>query len=152
MSERNTTAMYLAIVAGVMLFIAGITGVALIEKIKSFVVDTLKIQNDALNWVFLILLFLASLGGILVIFGGILIGKNKVGIGKILITIGVGTGLIGLIIALILFAINKTFDTGPGAILALVGIILSVMARLMAKKDGIPQDQQPQADRSQQPS
>jgi hypothetical protein len=140
MAERNKSAMYLAVVAGVILLIAGITGVAFINKIKDFVLQ--QFNNEALQWVFLILILLASLGGILVIIGGILIGKDKVTGGKILITIGVGTGLIGLIIALIIFAVERTMDTSISGILGLVGIILSVAARMMAKKKEDPQAQQ----------
>ena len=64
--------------------------------------------------------------------------ENKVGGGKILITIGIGTGLIGLIIALYVLAIQKTMDISIGGIFGLVGIILSVVARTMAKKDDSP--------------
>lgn len=137
MSERNKTAMYIAISAGVMLLIAGITGVAFIEKIRDFAKS--QFNNEALNLVFVILIFLAALGGILVMLGGILIGKNKVGLGKVLITIGVGTGLIGLIMTLYVLAVQKTMDTSIGGIFGLIGIILSVVARMMAKKDDSPQ-------------
>ena len=141
MAERNKTAMYLAVAAGVLLLVAGITGVAMIQTIKDFVTNMFP-GNDILNIVFMILLLLAALGGILVIVGGVLIGKNKVGGGKVLITIGVGAGLVGLIIALVISAKQGALVTGSGGIIGFVGIVLSVIARMMAKKDENPQQPQ----------
>jgi uncharacterized membrane protein HdeD (DUF308 family) len=138
MSDRNKTAMYLAVAAGVLLLVAGITGVAFINKIQEFVLKQFG-QNDMLKWVFVVLIFLSSLGGILVIAGGVLVGKNKVGGGKILITIGVGVGLIGVIIALYWVAVSQKIETSMTSIFGLVGVILSVAARMTAKKDDAPQ-------------
>jgi predicted Na+-dependent transporter len=143
MSGRNTTAMYLAIVAGIMLLVTGITGVAMIDKLRDIVKNQFG-DNATLDLVFLILLVLASLGGIIVILGGVLIGKNKVGLGKFLITIGVGTGALGLAIALILYVKGDNKEFLVGGIVGIVGIVLSVAARMMAKKDESPPQQSQQ--------
>ena len=97
MSSKNTQAMIIAIVAGILLLIAGISGLATWGTIKDFV-TTHVIDNNVVQIVFAILIFIASLGGIAVIIGGLLIGKKKVGTGKFIIALGAGMGIIGLII------------------------------------------------------
>jgi len=136
--QENKTACYLAIVAGVLLLVTGITGVPLWEKIKEIV--TKNISSDAtVGLVFVALILLASLGGILVMAGGGLLFKDKVGPGKILITIGAGAGLIGLIIMVVIWIYEMTAPTLTiPFILGLVGVILSVAARLKAKKPPKP--------------
>ncbi|UCF49830.1 MAG: hypothetical protein JSU91_08790, partial [Thermoplasmatales archaeon] len=96
MGSRNTQAMVIALVAGIFLIIGGISGLATWETIKDFVTEHIA-DNNIIQVVFAILIFIASLGGISVIAGGILIGKSKVRLGKLIITLGAGLGLIGLI-------------------------------------------------------
>jgi len=132
--KENRTACYLAIVAGVLLLVTGITGVPLMEKIKELV--TKNISSDPnLGLVFVVLILIASLGGILVVAGGGLLYKDKVGPGKIVITIGAGAGLIGLIFTIVVWTYEMTAPTLTiPFILGLVGVVLSVAARLKAKK------------------
>ena len=99
MASKNSQAMVIAIIAGILLLIAGVSGFAAWEAIKDFV-TTNVIDNSVVQIVFAILIFIASLGGIAVIAGGLLLGKNKVGTGKFLITLGAGLGLIGLIFSI----------------------------------------------------
>ena len=130
---RNTVAMYLAIVAGVLLLGAGVTGVATWETIRSFVISFLG-SHWVLIFLFQVLIFIASLGGVAVICGGVLIGAGRTSIGKLLILLGTGVGLIGLLLAVAL----PWFQQG-GTTLALgtstgtVGIVLSIAARIIAK-------------------
>ena len=100
MSSKNKKAMYIAIIAGILLLIEGISGLATMNVIKDFVTTHIA-DNQILQIIFTILIFIASLGGIAVIIGGIIIGKNHIKTGKILIIIGVGIGIIGLIVAFI---------------------------------------------------
>lgn len=136
--QENKTACYLAIAAGILLLITGITGVGLMEKIKELV--TKNISSDAtIGLIFVVLILLASFGGILVMAGGGLLYKDKVRPGKILITIGTGAGLIGLIIAVVVWVYEMSAPTLTiPFILGLVGVILSVAARLKAKKPPVP--------------
>jgi uncharacterized SAM-binding protein YcdF (DUF218 family) len=60
-----------------------------------YIVNSLIVQI-----IFSILLFFASLGGISVIIGGLLIGKDKRRTGKILLSLGAGLGLIGLLFSM----------------------------------------------------
>jgi len=75
MVKKNNGAMFIAIIAGLLLLISGLSGVATWETIQDFV-KTYVIENYFIEIVFAILILIASLGGISVIIGGILIGKN----------------------------------------------------------------------------
>ncbi len=134
MSGRNTTSMVIAIIAGVLLLIAGMSGAAAWESIKSFVSNNIA-DNGAIQMVFAILIFIASLGGLVVILGGILIWKNKVGVGKVLIALGAGVGIIGLIVSIIVAVAESDLTIGGFLTAGGIGIILSIVARAMAKKE-----------------
>ncbi|MEW6593199.1 MAG: hypothetical protein AB1305_06000 [Candidatus Hadarchaeota archaeon] len=74
---RNSLAMVLAIVAGILILAAGLTGATTWESIRNFV-TTLLGNHWALLLLFQVLVFLASLGGIAVILGGLLFGLGRV--------------------------------------------------------------------------
>jgi hypothetical protein len=132
MREQNKTAAILAILGGIILLIAGVTGAAAWERLGDLAIEITGIE--ALGTVFQILVVMGSLGGLLVILGGLLFSWDKVGGGKVLIAIGAGMGLIGLIIFLILTLMSD--DPGGNIIGALsigfVGLILSIIARMKA--------------------
>ena len=134
MTSRNRQVMGIAIIAGILLLIAGISGLATWETIKYFV-TTHVADNSVVQIVFAILIFIASLGGISVIIGGLLIGKNKVGTGKFIITLGAGLGLIGLIFSLAVAYIEGDFTVGSFFSIGMIGLILSIVARVRAKKE-----------------
>jgi hypothetical protein len=76
---------------------------------------------------------LIALGGITVIFGGIVILSGHLTSGRLLIAFGGGTGFIGFLIAL-----GYSFLTsGPSSIIVhveyWVGVVIAVVARWMAK-------------------
>jgi len=133
MSSKNTQAMIIAFIAGILLLISGLSGVATWETIKDFVVTHVG-DNEILQIVFTILLFIASLGGIAVIIGGLLIGKNRVGTGKFIIALGAGLGLIGLIISIIIAYQQESLTLEGFLSIGMIGLILSIVARFMAKK------------------
>ncbi|UCB58567.1 MAG: hypothetical protein JSV67_08190 [Thermoplasmatales archaeon] len=130
---KNSTAMKIAIFAGILLLISGINGIAAWETIKNFVISTIA-DHFIIQVIFAILLFIASLGGISVIAGGLLIGKGKVGTGKFLISLGTGLGLIGLIIAIYIGYTEGNLTIGSFFSIGVIGLILSIVARLLAKK------------------
>ena len=134
MGSRNTQAMAVAFLAGFFLIIGGISGLATWETIKDFVTEHIA-DNNFIQVVFAVLIFIASLGGISVIAGGILIGKNKVRLGKFIITLGAGLGLIGLIFSLIVTYMEGNFTIGSFLSIGVIGLILSIVARMLAKKE-----------------
>ena len=87
MSSKNSKVLGIAVVAGILLLIAGVSGLATWETIKEFVTENV-IDNGIVQVVFAILIFIASLGGISVIIGGFLIWKDKIGLGKFMISLG----------------------------------------------------------------
>ncbi len=121
-------------IAGVFLVIAGVSGLALWETIKDFVTNYI-IDNSVIQLVFAVLIFIASLGGIAVIAGGLFIGKNYVSIGKFLISLGAGFGLIGLIFSITVTYSKGDFTFGSFFSIGAIGLILSVVARVFVKKE-----------------
>ena len=132
MTSRNKAAMGVAIVAGLLLLIEGISGFATWSTIKEFVTDNVT-DNEIVMYIFVILIFIASLGGISVIIGGLLIGKNKVRTGKFIIALGAGLGLIGLIVSIIIGLTEGSFTLNSLITLGAIGLILSIVARMMAE-------------------
>ena len=124
--------MIIAIVAGILLFVAGVSGAAAWEAIKTFV-TTYIINNIAVQIVFVILIFIVSLGGISVIIGGLLVGKNKVRTGKFTISLGAGMGLIGLIVSIVMAVVANSLIIGEFMSVGGIGLFLSIVARVVAK-------------------
>jgi hypothetical protein len=125
--------MYVAFVAGIFLLISGVSGLATWETIKSFV-TTYVADNIVIQIIFAILIFIASLGGISVITGGILIGRDKVGIGKLVIGMGAGLGIIGLLVSIAIAFLEGNLTIGSFFSIGAIGLILSIVARSLAKK------------------
>ena len=133
MTTKNKQAMIIAIIAGVLLLLAGMSGVAVWETIKDFVIENIT-DNNIVQYVFTILIFIASLGGIAVIIGGILISKNKIRTGKLFISLGAGLGLIGLIFSIIVAYLEENLTMGSFLSIGTIGLILSIVARIIASK------------------
>jgi hypothetical protein len=134
MTSRNSRIMVMAIIAGILLLIAGVSGLAAWESIKDFVTNNIT-DNSIVQIIFAILIFIASLGGVSVIIGGLLIWKNKIGTGKLFISLGAGLGIIGLIFSIIVAYMEDNFTIGSIFSIGMMGLILSIVARLMAKKE-----------------
>jgi len=134
MDSRNSKAIIVAVFAGILLLISGVSGLATWEAIKNFVTANV-IDNYIVQIIFVVLIFIASLGGISVIIGGLLIGKDKIGTGKLFISLGAGLGLIGLLVSIIIAFMENNFTIGSFFSVGAIGLILSIVARLMVKKD-----------------
>ena len=133
MKSKNSSAMIIAFLAGILLLISGISGLATWETIKNFVTQNI-IDNTIVQFIFAILIFIASLGGLSVIAGGILIGKNKIRTGKFLIMLGAGMGLIGLIFTVAVAYVEGSLTLGSFFSIGTIGLVLSIIARLIVKK------------------
>ena len=94
----------------------------------------------AFGWVLLILGFLAGLGGITVVAGGVMILMYRIGLGKFLIGTGIGISLIGIIVKIITAAIGGAVMASVLGLIALVltlqgiAIVLSIIARQLTRK------------------
>ena len=131
---ENKKVMIVAIFAGILLLISGVSGLAIWEAIKNFVTTNI-IDNYIVQIIFVVLIFIASLGGLSVIIGGLLIGRDRIRTGKLFISLGAGLGLIGLIISIIVAVMENSFMIGSFFSIGAIGLILSIIARLMVKKD-----------------
>jgi hypothetical protein len=128
----------LSILGGILLLISGTSGpigifLVILEQLPLFIKDTL-IQTMA-TIVALFLIILSSLGGLTVILGGYLVYKKHVGTGKLLIGLGAGVGIPWLLFILFTLAMTQkvTAVTAQHSILGWSGIILSFIARSIAK-------------------
>jgi len=133
MASRNKSAMIIAIIAGIFLLIDGVNGFVTWDTIKSFITNYL--DNEIIQIIFTILLFIAGLGGISVIAGGLLIGKNKIRLGKFVILLGTGLGLIGFVFSIIVAINNGNSSFNSFLKFGAIGIILSIVARVIVGKD-----------------
>jgi len=133
MDSKIKNAMIIAVISGILLLISGFSGLATWESIKEFVTQNV-IDNGIVQIVFAILIFIASLGGLSVIIGGLLIGKEKILTGKLFITLGAGLGLIGLIISIVIAIMESNLTLGSYFSIGMIGLILSIIARMMVKK------------------
>lgn len=123
----------IAVVGGVLMLIAGVTGASTWREIGDIAIDITGVQS--LGIVFQVLVLIGSLGGLVVIVGGLILQKSVTS-GKILITIGAGFGIIGLIIFLVVTFMGDNpaanFISAIG--LGFIGLILTIVARQKAVK------------------
>ena len=136
----SKSAVILAFVGGALLIIAGVTGSAgvvgaaiqyLIDQLGGPTADVLSIVLQALN-------FIADLGGVAVIFGGVLIYMERKKVAKFIIGIGAGMGLIGFLIILISALFHGWAYTLAFLLIIVqsvgwIGVLLSIAATLLAK-------------------
>jgi hypothetical protein len=137
-TPRNKIAGLLCIAGGALLVVAGTVGMKpFLEEILKFIQPAVD-ASPILATIFKVLIFIAALGGISVIIGGLLMFYVPK-IGNLLVTLGAGLGLFGFLIPMMLawyqgIPINRLFggyvsSTG-GYVL---GIILTIIGRLIAK-------------------
>lgn len=136
-SPRNKLAGILAIVGGALLFLSGSVGmVDFLQSLQDIIKDLMGESNETLEMIFWVLIFIAMLGGIAVIIGGILIYKNHPIIGRILIILGTSIGLIGLVINLLSALYHgetENFLAWLTTSFAGIGIVLAIIATRISK-------------------
>ncbi len=132
---RNILAFALSVPAGILLLLKGITGPTeayswLLNYLSSGVIADgliLTVATTAL----LVLIFISSLGGIAVIAGGVLVWKDHVSTGRLLISLGAGVGFIWVIF--LLFTLASTGDVfSQYSVMGLTGLVLAFLALLVA--------------------
>ena len=131
---------WLCILGGLLMFISSVVGsVSFFALVFAIASDLLGSEAAfILSIVLTIFAIIAGLGGIAVILGVILVVKDKIGLGKFIIGLGAGMGLIGLIIFII-----TSIMAGPLAIIyalingsyGLLGVILTIFSRRKFKKE-----------------
>ena len=136
----SKSAVILAFVGGALLIVAGVTGsVGIVGTAIEYLIDHLGGPTaDLLSIVLQALNFIADLGGVAVIFGGVLIYMERKRVAKFIIGIGAGMGLVGFLIILISaffhgWVYTFSFLLVISQSLGWIGVILSIAATLLAK-------------------
>ncbi len=138
MEKRNLLVFVLAIVAGVFLIVSGTRGPVgiyetILKTLPMITADPLILS--VAGTIALIFVTLSSLGGFTVILGGFLVYRNHVRTGKLLMSIGTGFGIFSFILLVITIVLSGDLSivTSEYSPIGWVGIILSFVARTMAK-------------------
>ena len=121
----------MAAVAGFLLLVSGYTGVRSVDRFFTLLEELLGSRP------FLIVLAyffigVASLGGFVVIFGGYLIWKDRVRLGKVLILIGSGAGFFTLLLFVLVNLHREEFSLLASVLPAILGVALGIVARFLS--------------------
>ncbi|MGY5865569.1 MAG: hypothetical protein RTV41_13285 [Candidatus Thorarchaeota archaeon] len=139
---KNKVPIALALIGGFLLFQSGWVGsIGFLDDVAAYALLYFPTMADIVTMILTILIYIATLGGIAVIIGGILIAMSRESTGKFVIGLGAGVGLIGLIIMFV-----EAYMAGGVAALmdvvtlisqsiAWIGVILSILARRMTSSE-----------------
>jgi len=127
----NQIAAIIGVIGGVLMLLVGASGAAAWAQVMDFLQSKLG-TDAAIQTLAYILILIASLGGIAVILGSVLFLTKHVRAGRLLIALGAGFGLIGLIIFIWVSIEHEEFSLA-GIGLGMVGLVLSIIARLKSK-------------------
>ncbi len=121
----------MAAVAGFLLLVSGYTGVRSVDRFFTLLEELLGSRP------FLIVLAyffigVASLGGFVVIFGGYLIWKDRVRLGRVLILIGSGAGFFTLLLFVLVNLHREEFSLLASVLPAILGVALGIIARFLS--------------------
>ena len=127
----NAEAALLAGLAGALLLVSGYTGVRSVDRFFTL------LEGVFGNAAFLIVLAyafiaIASLGGFTVMFGGYLIWKDRVRLGRIVILLGSGAGFFTLLLFLLVNLRREEFSLLASVLPAIFGVAIGVVARFLS--------------------
>jgi hypothetical protein len=139
--ESYKIASALAIVAGLLLILANAVGsVGFIGIVLGYMIEYFSgYLSDILFYILQLLNLIASLGGVAVIGGGVLIYIGRLGSGNFFIGLGAGIGLISYLIAISSAIINGWAYTVTSVFLLIeslngIGIFLAIVSTVLANK------------------
>ena len=136
--KRRIAAFLIATIGGILLLLTGTQGpIGLYQTIVAFLPNLTQNQQilAAADVIATIFIVIALAGGLAVIAGGIIILFNHVTIGKFVIAIGTGVGLVWLILLMVtlLITLQLSIVIERYTPFGWVGLILSFIARIIAK-------------------
>jgi len=133
----------LCFIGGVLMFVSSVVGsVGFIGIVLSWAAGVFGLEmTTTFSILMTILAYIAAGGGISVIVGALIAGYGPDRIGRIVIGIGIGTGLIGLIIILItnliagmsISDLPNIFSSAFNGTYGLAGVIISIFSRMRLK-------------------
>src|SRR5438094_7026776 len=125
---NNQVAAVLAFAAGVLFLVVDWNGARIVEESIALLADVFG-SSPALRVLAIVLVSIASLGGIAVIVGAFLIWSDRVRAGKILVLLGTGAGIVSLVFFLVLLIRRPgRILAHEGAVPVLIGVVLSLAA------------------------
>jgi hypothetical protein len=142
---ENKKWILLCIIGGILIFISSVVGsITFFETLFSLIeADVGEDVAKIVSLVIQILGYLAMGGGISVIIGALIVAMDHYRLGKFLINLGAGMGLISLIIAFIIGLFEGSIVEDVEGIFSeiahgsygFLGILLTIIARIKLKKD-----------------
>jgi hypothetical protein len=130
----NELAAVLAFWAGLVFVAIGWNGTRIVGGFLLLLEDLLPGQNPSLRIASAVLGWISPLSGAFVIAGAILILTDRVRLGKVVVLFGTGVGVLSLVLfALLLVRRPGTLGAHEGVLPALLGVVLSLAARLWAR-------------------
>jgi len=129
--KKRIISFILSIISGIFLILSGTNGVSFLTTFSEFILRYFNIQ--VIKIIFTLLIIIASFGGIAVILGGFLIYKKKIRVGRFIIAIGTGAGLVSLLLNFLIVIITKGIPINWFLSFSTLGIIFSVLARRIVK-------------------
>src|SRR5437867_8626424 len=130
---NNQVAAVLAFAAGVVFIAVEWNGTRIEAEFVLLIADLIPGPNPVLTALARFLAFISPLSAALVIAGAILLLYNRVRLGKIVILFGTGAGIVSLILFIALLVRKSTILVHEGVIPELIGVVLSLAARMKAK-------------------
>ena len=134
--ERNRRAALLATVSAALLLLAGYSGARGVVRFFNML-EAWFGPRPALEALAALLAAVASLGGIAVFLGGILIDRQRVRMGRILILLGSGAGFFSLLLFLIGNIRREEFSYLLEVFPVVLGVALGIAARFVARPEPI---------------
>ncbi|MHA2394080.1 MAG: hypothetical protein ACXAEX_19265 [Promethearchaeota archaeon] len=135
----------LCVIGGTLMILGSTIGnINFFETVYGMLVGTLsETWLDIIRYGLNILAFIAAGGGVSVIVGAVIVGFGMYRLGKIIIALGAGLGLIGFIIFITGSIINGSIVNDLNAIIfeiinggyGFLGVLLTIVARTFMKED-----------------
>ena len=130
----NQLAALSAFAAGIVFVLIGWNGTRIVAGSLAVLAEFIPGPDPVLRALAAILGFISPLSGALVIAGAILILTGRVRPGKLAVLLGTGVGIFSLALFILLLVRRpETLGVLEGVLPALVGVVLSLVARLGAK-------------------
>jgi hypothetical protein len=144
---ENKKWMLTCIIGGILMILSStVGGISFFITVSGYITTLAPELAMILNIVLLVFNYIALGGGISVIIGTIMVALDHYGIGKFIIGLGAGMGLLGLIVYIITGIIGGTLADQLVAVIVnlislsggfgFVGVLLTILGRAKLKEEG----------------
>jgi hypothetical protein len=130
--KKNLAALWLCVFSAVFLFLSGRTGANELISLERIVASF--VHSPYLDLFFFLLLVFASLGGLTVLIGGILILNNRLFWGNVMVSLGSGAGIISFLFNLFISFIVLNEPIYSLLSYSSLGVIFAIAAQMVSEK------------------